>query len=42
MSLRWTGRRRADHDRWVVLIECSGVRHVPDEMATGRRKDMAA
>ena len=28
MALRWTGRQRADHDRWVLLIEYIGVRHV--------------
>ena len=42
MSLRWTGRRRADHDRWVLLIKYIGVRHASDEIAAGRSEDMAA
>jgi len=42
VALRWIGRRCADHDRWVLLIEYIGVRHVTGEIATGCRKDMAA
>jgi len=42
VALLWTEPRRADHDRWVLLIKCIGARHMPDELATGHRKDMAA
>jgi len=42
VALLWTEPRRADHDRWVLLIKYIGVRHVSDEIATGCREDMAA